>query len=248
MTSPLVAALLRGQRVVRNPVPVGRPDPMNPVVTNQAGFNPYTGQRLGANEYVGVAGSESEHPGQTRIPTPGWWDPSNPNYERRDYWISPSGEIVANEAGFQANPDHPFDTGREGERNSEFGSRGGYQHVAMSQPGVPTWGPGDARPDLPGYPHSGPAAGLRPDATPRNPAGVDLAQALSQDFISKHQSPVGLDALRPPAAHHPGGDLATMLSGLRPPRPTRADVPGRPSRTRAKVGGKRRQGPGSRAS
>lgn len=106
------------------------------------GTNPYTGKPLGPNEYVGVAGSEADHPGMVRIPPPGWDNPSSPFYERRDYWIAPDGSIVANEPGFQASPDHPYNTGRPGEVNSEFANRPGYQHVAMSQPGVTPWGPG----------------------------------------------------------------------------------------------------------
>lgn len=110
------------------------------------GRNPYTGKPLGANEYVGVAGSEADHPGMVRIPPPGWDNPDSPFYERRDYWIGPNGEIIANEPGFQASPDRPYDTGRPGERNAEFANRPGYQHIAMSQPGVTLYGPGGTDP------------------------------------------------------------------------------------------------------
>src|SRR5574337_1022122 len=76
--------------------------------------NPYTGQPLAPNEYVGPAGSEATHPGMVRIPPPGWWDPSNPNYERRSYYIAPNGTIVAREPGYY-DANHPVDTGRVGE-------------------------------------------------------------------------------------------------------------------------------------
>lgn len=141
--------------------PSGAPQgPQKPqVVTNQPGLNPYTGQPLGPNEYVGVAGSEAEHPGMTRIPPPGWWDPSNPNYERRNYYIAPDGKMIAREAGFDPGADDPWDTGREGEVNGEYEGMAGGQSISLSEPGVTRWHAGQPKPSLPGY-QPAPAAQL----------------------------------------------------------------------------------------
>lgn len=128
----------------------------------QTRVNPYTGQPLAENEYVGWAGSEADHPGMVRIPPPGWWDPSNPNYERRNYYVDPQGNTVAREAGYY-NPDQPWDTGREGERQGEY--RGmSLDDRRYSEPGVPTWGPGKEKPAAPGY------------SGPPSPAGKGPAQ------------------------------------------------------------------------
>jgi hypothetical protein len=135
-------------------------------------MNPYTHQALAGNEYVGVAGSEATHPGMVRIPPPGWDNPANPNYERRNYDVDAKGNIIAHEAGFQAGNDHPWDTGRPGERNSENANRG-YTHVGMSEPGVIPWGPGQKNPNTP---HA--FGNLGQDAHMNMGAGPGVVQAL----------------------------------------------------------------------
>lgn len=180
------------------PVPPINTGPTHPVPTpvNPAppALNPYTNKPLAANEYVGLPGSEAEHPGMVRIPPPGWWDPNNANYERRNYTIGPHGEIIANEAGYSGDPAHPFDTGREGERNTEFGDRGGYTRVQMSEPGITPWGPSDKHPELPSYPQgsqqrSMAAALLAPVAPsmpeqPQHPFQPNLPQPISKAIAS----------------------------------------------------------------
>ena len=157
----LIAGILGKQPAPGGVTPVGRPDVMNPTAPAAPslpgvtpGINPYTGQPLGPNEYVGVAGSEAENPGKKRIPPPGWWDPSNPNYERRSYYSAGEGRYpVGIEAGFD-DPENRYNTGREGEANKEYYSRGGEEVVRMDEPGVPRWGPGQTR-STPSAPYAG---------------------------------------------------------------------------------------------
>jgi len=91
--------------------------------------------------YQGAAGSELQNPGQQRVPPPDWAAPGA-NYERRNYYVSPNGEIVAREPGYY-NPENPFDTGRPGETNMEWrGQWDPSMERRMDEPGVTPWGPG----------------------------------------------------------------------------------------------------------
>ena len=212
-----VSTMQQPPQAVRNPQlpPTGPP--------GAPGINPYTGEPLGPNEYVGVAGSEAENPGKTRIPPPGWWDPSNPNYERRAYYRDAKGNAVGIEAGYQGDAEHPFDTGREGERNAEYG-RSGEGIVRMSQPGMPTWGPGQERQTPGTFP--GPGGQSGPGANgPQNPRGMDLARAL-MGAGQQPQQPQGDIGL---AGGDPQDALMKALAGLLgrvPQQPgNRANVP-----------------------
>jgi len=91
--------------------------------------------------YQGAAGSEAQNPGQQRVPTADWAKPGQ-NYERRNYYVSPNGEIIAREPGYY-NPENPFDTGRPGETNQEWrGQWDPSMERRMDEPGVTPWGPG----------------------------------------------------------------------------------------------------------
>jgi hypothetical protein len=92
--------------------------------------------------YQGAAGSEAQNPGRPRVPLPDWADPSSPNYERRNYYQTPDGRVVAREPGYY-NPDKPWQTGRPGEFNEEYeGSWDPSWERRMDEPGVTPWGPG----------------------------------------------------------------------------------------------------------
>ena len=152
----LAAALARPKPAAVPPVGTIANPHTDSIAAPAPRLNPYTNQQLGANEYVGVAGSEAEHPGMTRIPENGWWDPSNANYERRNYYIAPDGKMIAREAGFDESSEDPWDTGRTSEINAEYESRPGGTSIHMSEPGIQRWGQGKPRPALPSY---GQAAG-----------------------------------------------------------------------------------------
>jgi hypothetical protein len=122
--------------------PVGKPDVMiaaQPAIPPQ----PTASTGLATGPYQGVAGSEAQNPGRQRQPHANWADPSDPNYERRNYYIHPdTGMAVAREPGYY-NPDHPWDTGRPGEYNGEFrGMDIGAYERRMDEPGITPWGPG----------------------------------------------------------------------------------------------------------
>lgn len=166
---PGILAALSGRGVMagKRPSPPGAPPPQAQPGPNlparPGGTNPYTGQPLGANEYVGVAGSEAQNPGMVRIPPPGWWDPSNPNYERRNYYRGSYGQAIAREPGFDPSEEYPWDSGRPGERNNRAEEGAGpyaREDVEMSEPGVPRWNQKTGRPGTaPSAPFAGQAAG-----------------------------------------------------------------------------------------
>ena len=150
-TPSQVSAALVGGRRQQQPIrpPLGGPrgpfPNVDPVPERGTLGNPFTDALVppATGPYQGAAGTEATHEGQQRVPPPDWADPSSPNYERRNYYTNPgTGEAVAREPGYY-NPENPWDTGRDHERNDEFGRTYGYSADAiapferrMSEPGV----------------------------------------------------------------------------------------------------------------
>lgn len=214
-------------RALSGGMPASAPHVAAAAQAAQPGINPYTGKPLGSNEYVGYAGTEAEHPGMVRIPPPGWNDPSNPHYERRNYYLGPHGEIIAAEAGFQPGADHPYDTGRPGERNSELAGRG-YQHIALSEPGVTPWGPGQQNPNNPHAPFHG-------------PSGLNPTQAVSPSILRAiiGGGPAQLSQIAPGVfgaggQQQPPAGLAEFLAALRAKAPRHPALPAARRRRRAR--------------
>jgi len=138
--------------------------------------NPYTQKPLAENEYLGYAGSEENHPGMSRVPPPGWWNPSDPHYERRNYYVDDNGRTIVREPGYY-NPGAPMDTGRGNAREQRYSpgsdTWGASAERRMSEPGITPWGPGE-KPSAPGsFPGSGGAG-----AGAQTPQGIDLARLL----------------------------------------------------------------------
>lgn len=196
----------------QTPISGGMPQPQAPTTAAVAGgeaplvpqVNPYTGQPLGANEYVGVAGSEAEHPGMKRIPPPGWWDPSNANYERRSYYVGPNGQIIAREAGFRPGEEDPYDTGRQDEINAEFEGRPGFTSVFMDEPGVTPWHRGEKRPEMAKY-------------TPWSPGGVAQGAGITEgsDVLSGLSAPANNPQASAVRGYDPTSELMAALAALR---------------------------------
>jgi hypothetical protein len=166
--------------------------------------------------YQGVAGSEAQNPGRPRQPHAGWANPSDPNYERRNYYLHPvTGEVVAREAGYY-NPENPWDTGREGEANDEFGRTYGYGADAiapferrMDEPGITPWGPG-GKSSPPGSFQGVGAPGGGAASGPQVPRGLEFSRALLA--AGQESSPYGGDAAQQLAGG--GGDPQTSLASL----------------------------------
>lgn len=201
---PIAGAFPPPQNDPRNN-PVSASAPVTPDAPAAPNVNPYTGKPLGANEYVGVAGSEVDHPGMTRIPPPGWWDPSNANYERRNYYVGPHGEIVAREAGFQASEDDPYDTGRQDEINAEFEGRPGFTMVNLGEPGVTPWHRGEKRPEMAKYMPWAPGAAS---------AGSQSAVVAGNDVAGLLGLPNPSTALSPGYEFDPSDPTASLLYAL----------------------------------
>jgi hypothetical protein len=190
--------------------PVGKPDvmiaaqPAIPTPAPPAPPPPATGP------YQGVAGSEAQNPGRQRQPHANWADPSDPNYERRNYYLHPvTGMAVAREPGYY-NPDHPWDTGRPGEYNGEFrGMDIGPYERRMDEPGITPWGPGGKASEAGSFQGVGaPGGGGGGASAPQVPRGLEFSRAL----LAAGQ-PQGEDVAQQMSGQG-DGDPQTSLAGL----------------------------------
>jgi len=182
-----------GSRSVRPLKPPSRPRPQKPALRQQRtqAASPVVAALLGnqaqvppqvppapagaSGPYQGAAGSEAQNPGQQRVPPPDWASPGA-NYERRNYYVSPNGEIIAREPGYY-NPENPFDTGRPGETNMEWrGQWDPSMERRMDEPGVTPWGPG-GKASAPGS-FQAPGPG-------RSAGGLGQASALTPDILER---------------------------------------------------------------
>lgn len=228
VTRPGLSGALTGRDPVHPaPIPPGLgagPDPTAPSASPSAppvddplyeapgGINPYTGQRLGPGEYVGVAGSEAQNPGLKRIPPPGWWDSSKPYYERRRYYSGGEGNYATGiEAGYRGSADDPYDTGRRGEINAELEGRG-LPIVDLGEPGIQFWGPGaggKARPSDLAAPRPNVAGGSV------GPGGVQTAKvAGNRDIWSALLGDPTQAAVAGTGFPNPQDELSALLAGL----------------------------------